>query len=63
MLAASHALVGVTFSHRLYSDMHYPQAAEDLAAVIERTRARGLSIPTGSLCGTSLGAARLRSTG
>jgi acetyl esterase/lipase len=38
-LAASHALVGVTFNHRLYSDMHYPQAAEDLAAVIERTRA------------------------
>lgn len=38
-LAATRGLVGVTFNHRLYSDMHYPQAADDLAAVIERVRA------------------------
>jgi acetyl esterase/lipase len=38
-LAAGRGLVGVTFNHRLYSDMHYPQAADDLAAVLERTRA------------------------
>lgn len=38
-LAASRGLVGVVFNHRLYSDMHYPQSADDLAAVIDRTRA------------------------
>lgn len=37
-LAAAHGLVGVTFDHRLFSDMHYPQSAEDLAEVVERTR-------------------------
>ncbi|GAB3301990.1 alpha/beta hydrolase [Parasphingorhabdus pacifica] len=38
-LAAASGLVGITFNHRLYSDSHYPQAAEDLAATIEQTRA------------------------
>jgi acetyl esterase/lipase len=37
-LAAARGLVGITFDHRLYSDMHFPQAADDLAAVVERTR-------------------------
>jgi acetyl esterase/lipase len=38
-LAAAAGLAGVTFDHRLYTDMHYPQAADDLVAVVERTRA------------------------
>ena len=38
-LAAAAGLVGITFDHRLHSDMHYPQAADDVAAVVERTRA------------------------
>ena len=38
-LAAASGLVGITFDHRLYTDMHYPQASDDLAAVVERTRA------------------------
>jgi acetyl esterase/lipase len=38
-LAAASGLVGITFDHRLYTDMHYLQAADDLAAVVERTRA------------------------
>jgi acetyl esterase/lipase len=38
-LAAASGLVGITFNHRLYSDMHYPQAADDVAAIVERTRA------------------------
>ncbi|MER5389550.1 alpha/beta hydrolase [Saccharopolyspora sp. NPDC002686] len=37
-LAAAAGLVGITFNHRLHTDMHYPQAADDVAAVIERTR-------------------------
>jgi pimeloyl-ACP methyl ester carboxylesterase len=38
-LAAASGLVGITFDHRLHTDMHYPQAADDLAAVVQRTRA------------------------
>ena len=38
-LAAASGLVGITFDHRLHSDMHYPQAADDVVAVVERTRA------------------------
>ena len=38
-LAAAFGLVGITFNHRLYTAMHYPHAADDVAAVVERTRA------------------------
>ena len=31
-LAAASGLVGITFNHRLHSGVHYPQAAEDVAA-------------------------------
>ncbi|WP_433871260.1 serine aminopeptidase domain-containing protein [Saccharopolyspora sp. CA-218241] len=38
-LAAASGLVGVTFDHRLHSGGHFPHAAADVAAVVERTRA------------------------
>lgn len=38
-LAAASGLVGVTFNHRLYTDLHYPLAANDVAAAVEQTRA------------------------
>ncbi|GAA4617282.1 hypothetical protein GCM10023108_33530 [Saccharopolyspora hordei] len=37
-LVAASGLVGITFNHRLHTDQHYPEAADDVAAVIERTR-------------------------
>jgi alpha-beta hydrolase superfamily lysophospholipase len=37
-LAAAAGLVGVTFDHRLHSGEHYPQAADDVAAALARTR-------------------------
>jgi hypothetical protein len=37
-LAAASGLVGITFNHRLHSDMHYPHAADDVAVVVERAR-------------------------
>lgn len=39
-LAAASGLVGITFNHRLYDmDTHYAIAADDVAEVVERTRA------------------------
>lgn len=38
-LAAAFGLVGITFNHRLYTDEHYPLAADDVATAIEQTRA------------------------
>ena len=39
-LAAASGLVGITFNHRLYDiDTHYPIAADDVAEVVEQTRA------------------------
>jgi acetyl esterase/lipase len=37
-LVAAAGLVGITFDHRLFSGEHYPQAADDVAAVVARTR-------------------------
>ncbi|MBK1784105.1 alpha/beta hydrolase [Prauserella cavernicola] len=37
-LAARSGLVGVTFNHGLHSDAHFPQAADNLAAAVERVR-------------------------
>ncbi|MER6987873.1 alpha/beta hydrolase [Saccharopolyspora hirsuta] len=38
-LVAASGLVGITFNHRLHSDELYPEAADAVAAVVERTRA------------------------
>lgn len=38
-LAAARGLVGVVVEHRLHSDQHYPTAAGDVAAAVERVRA------------------------
>lgn len=37
-LAAASGLVGITFNHRLYTDAHYPLAADDVAAAVEQAR-------------------------
>lgn len=40
-LAAAAGLVGITFDHRLHSGEDYPRAADDVAAVVARTRELG----------------------
>lgn len=37
-LVAASGLVGITFNHRLHSDELYPEASDDVAAVVERVR-------------------------
>ncbi|GAA4780641.1 hypothetical protein GCM10023200_12370 [Actinomycetospora chlora] len=37
-LAAAAGLIGITFDHHLHSGEHYPQAADDVAAAVARTR-------------------------
>ncbi|MEJ3658881.1 alpha/beta hydrolase [Actinomycetes bacterium KLBMP 9759] len=38
-MAAAAGLVGVTFDHRLYTDQHYAEAADDVREAVEQVRA------------------------